>query len=485
MRELIDVITLKETALSPGELSKHGGKYLEVLIELIGTGVPIAVEPAYRATLGDAVEVDPSIIPVLQKALADPENIKSNLPKTLPLTNGQSITFSKLFKGPEFTGLKVKKNYNTGHLAELFMGLAVYTKFSKLGKEISVQDILETFNSLEQGIQKSSYTFNVSVDVQYPDPASKVDHVVFRAVVPGKSSQEFINQANTGNITADLMAVLNSATLYANQSAGVANACQRVREDLGSNNIEIVSDGTSDAKGTKADLILKIDGSKINLLSLKTDSATLGQYSGLEFENVQKFFNVGLGIDIIQYRELLDPTLSKDKLLKNLFKIYDDVVYPEVKKMVENQSPKSEVSIVRRLARGANIFARGEALENVDIVKLDDSIKSGNYKVMRYSDSLYEAMRELDLDTEYIKGPNSRTIKIIVKPSASASKKDSNLICKFRTQLMGGYTRNYFEVGNILEDMVTVEKYQQQIQQVGTRTPVQRTTNVGVGRERR
>jgi len=310
--------------------------------------------------------------------------------------------------------------------------------------------------------------------------------LTFRALVPGKSAQSFVNQLQSGDITQDLRNVMSSAVLFANSSETVQNACQRVREDLGSNDIQVVSDGSSDAKGTKADMVLKIDGQKINLLSLKTDSPTLGQFSGFEYENIFKFFNIGLGLDISMFQKYLDPTrYSKEILLAHLFDIYDSYVYPTAVRNVANNNPQHEENIVKRLATGANIFARGESLEDVDIVKLDDKVNTGNYKVMKYSDSLYEAMKELDLYVDYVRGKQSRTLKIMVRPAESKNKRQSNLLCQFRTQLMGGYPRNYFEVGDIMEDLVTIDQSFQQKQQVGVRVPARRSTNVGVGRERR
>jgi hypothetical protein len=486
MRDLIDIVTLQEKALTPAELGKHGGQYLTVLIELIGTGVPISVDPKYRNDLGDAVEIDASIVPELERALVDPENIKSALPKGLPLTNGTVIPFSALFKGPEFTGREGKKTYNTGHLAELFMGVAVFSKFANLGGNITVENLIDVIGNMQQGVVKQSYTFDLVRDISYPEPKAKIDKLTFRALVPGKSAQSFVNQLQSGDITQDLRNVMSSAVLFANSSETVQNACQRVREDLGSNDIQVVSDGSSDAKGTKADMVLKIDGQKINLLSLKTDSPTLGQFSGFEYENIFKFFNIGLGLDISMFQKYLDPTrYSKEILLAHLFDIYDSYVYPTAVRNVANNNPQHEENIVKRLATGANIFARGESLEDVDIVKLDDKVNTGNYKVMKYSDSLYEAMKELDLYVDYVRGKQSRTLKIMVRPAESKNKRQSNLLCQFRTQLMGGYPRNYFEVGDIMEDLVTIDQSFQQKQQVGVRVPARRSTNVGVGRERR
>jgi hypothetical protein len=484
MRNLINIV---EAALAPAEISKYNGKYLEILIQLISTGTPIAVDTTDRPKLGDAVEIDKSILPALNKALADPDNIKALLPNKIPLTDGRTISWSNLLKGPEFTGLDVKQKYNIGHLAELFMGVAVFSKFANLGGDINVQQVMVVMSYLQQSTQKGSYAFDLTKKINYPESGSKEDTVYFKALVPGNSAQEFINQLATGKLDPKLTNVLTSAVKFANESGGVANACQRVRADRNNNTVQVVSDGTSDAKGTKADMILTVDGQKINLLSLKADSKTLGQYSGLTFQNVQNFFSIGLGIDITPYRSYFDPTLGKEKLFQNLcVELYDKVIYPQVTQMVEDQSPATEASIVKQLSRAANIFARGEKLEDIIIIKLDDAVAAGNYKVMRYTDNLYDAMKHLDLDVKLTTREKGRTLQILVKPKPGEKLgHESNLLCQFRTQLMGDYPRNYFEVGDVMEDLVSIDERHSAAREPATRQPQPRTAPSGVGREQR
>jgi hypothetical protein len=367
------------------------------------------------------------------------------------------------------------------------MGVAVFSKFANLGGDINAQQVLTVMSYLQQGTQKSSYTFELTKSINYPESDSKEDTVYFKAVVPGKSAQEFVNQLAEGKLASDLIAVLNSAVRFANESGGVANACQRVRADRNNNTIQVISDGSTDAKGTKADMVLAVDGQKVNLLSLKTNTKTLGQSSGVEFKNVQYWFVTSFGIDVTPYRGLLDSTLDGKTLFRNLcVEIYDKVVYPKVKEMVEDQGPAREVSIIERLSRAANIFARGDKLEDVVIVKLDDKVATGNYKVMRYTDNLYEAMKHLDLDVNYQTRAKGRTIQILVKPKPGEKLgRKSNLLCQFRTQLMGGYPRNYFEVGEIMEDLVSIDDRHSAAREPATREPEVRTTTQGLGRERR
>jgi hypothetical protein len=68
-------------------------------------------------------------------------------------------------------------------------------------------------------------------------------------------------------------------------------------------------------------------------------------------------------------------------------------------------------------------------------------------------------MRHLDLDVKYVNQGNSRTIQIWAKPAEGDKiAKGSNKICQFRTSRMGGYTRNFFESGPMLEALTAVNK---------------------------
>ena len=92
------------------------------------------------------------------------------------------------------------------------------------------------------------------------------------------------------------------------------------------------------------------------------------------------------------------------------------------------------------------------------MVKLDDRIKEGNYKILKFSDDLYEAMKHLDLEVDLVaRGDNGRTIKISVKPAEGEElKQGSNMLCKFRTQKMGKSYRNYFEIGPMMEKLTAL-----------------------------
>lgn len=456
-------IVLSEKSLTAAELIKHDGKYLRILIDLVNQDTPLPIDPSYRDRFENPTAiVDKSEIEALQAAL-DSGDIKKTLPKEVKMYVDGKLDLqplSILFKGKEFTNLEGKKAYNAGHLAELFMGLAVSAKFFNIGKELNNQQVMDMIGHIEYAVEGKNYVFTIERTITYPDMGAKSDTLSFLARVPARSAESFIEQAKKTKFDGDLQAIFSSAIKYVNESSSVSTSCEKVRKDKNNNRIDVISDGTTDAKGTKADLTLKVDGSKVNLLSLKTfGSDTLGQFSGLTLPNLTKWFKINFNLDITPYVSQFSPDLGEEQIYKNLLKFYDDIVHPYVVKTIEDQKPGKEAEIVKQLSHAANIYARGESLEDVEIVKLDDKISAGSYKVLKFSANLQEAMRHLDLDVKYVNQGNSRTIQIWAKPAEGDKiAKGSNKICQFRTSRMGGYTRNFFESGPMLEALTAVNK---------------------------
>lgn len=457
---LIRDIFIVESGLGPARLAANDGKYLRMLVDLAKDEVPLPVNTEERKIYGDTVTIEDESIRDLERALKS-SDIYANIPKKIKVkTNAgkvMSVSTSVLFLGDEFLGGRAA--YNAGHLAELFMGLCVSAKFFNLGEELTARQVIDMIQFVDNSIEGKNYVFTLTRRIDYPEPATKSDTLNFLGRVPARSAESFIKQAKAGMFDSKLNAILNSTVRYVNESTSVTNSIRRVREDPNNNLVDVVSDGTTEAKGTKADLVLKVDGKKINLLSLKTYSSdTLGQFSGLKFENLYKWFSINFGIDITPYKNLFDPGLEASKIFQNLLKFYDDVIYPQVQRMIEDQKPGVEADIVRQLARAAKIYARGEKLEDVEIVKLDDKVSKGNYKVLKFSDDLDEAMKHLDLETRYVAGKGQgRTIQIWVKPAPGEKlASGSNKLCQFRTQKMGKNYRNYFESGPALEMLTQV-----------------------------
>jgi hypothetical protein len=358
------------------------------------------------------------------------------------------------------------------------MGLAVSAKFFNLGNVITVEQMVDmfTFSQISAHTNPktnkitSNIVFTIDRDIAYPATIkSRPDHLTFKGVIPGKSAEAFVEQVKARQFESDIQAVLASAVRYVNEAPSVESSVKRVQQDPNTNQINVTSDGTSDAKMTKADLILSIDGNKINLFSLKTYSSdTLGQISGVGFDQVSQWFQTSFGIDLSKYKQQIEKTAAKSpaEAFTLLLKIYD-IMYPQIEKLVDDQTPGQEAAMVRQFADAANYHARGASGEDVEIVKLDDKIKTGNYKILRFSNSLYDAMKLLDLETKYLKGDKGRTIQIWVKPEPGVKvPKGANKLCQFRTQKMGDSYRNYFESGPMLEKLTQIDQSAVQEQQV-------------------
>lgn len=499
IQEIFESSIIMEKSLTVAELSRKNGMYLEMLTQMVEAGEALDVDPAYRDQYGDTVQMDPSMLPVMQQALADRENISKILPKTFTMIDDQgnsvpNIPWGALFKSGKFTGRAGAKAYNAGHLSELFMGVAVAAKFINRGETSNHQSVFKMLQEVAEsaGVEQKNYRFTLNRKIKLPSK-DQSDQVNFSGLVPAKSAESLIEQVKSGKLAADLDALFNSAIRYTNESSNMETALDRVKRQKKSTQIDVISDGTSEAKGTKADMTLKINGEKVNLVSLKTySSITLGQISGLGYEQLSKWFGMSFGIRIDQFKDLLDPALPREEIYQNLLtKIYDGYVIGEVRKRIENQKPGKEAQIVKQLVKSAQYHARGEKLEDVEIVKLDDRVSAGGYKILKFSDDLEDAMRHLDLEVKYLDKGQSRTIQIWVKPEPGepVAKGNKDMLCQFRTTKMGPNYRNYFETGEMLEKL-TQQTIETDVEKVSDK-PVKKIRarfdpeKVQVGRSRR
>lgn len=483
---------LLEGNITRAELYHRGdAQHLKTLIDLVKANHPFELTTSAQQQLGASTAIIAKTeIKRLEPFLKNIEAIRTSFPAKLKMiVNGklQDVSLGSIEKTKVFTGRSKDAEigtFNTGHIAELCMGLSVTTKFSSYGAPITVLEVLETVNQLQSGKEDKNYVFRLTRSLRYPERGSKTDTLNFLARVPGISAEAFLNMIKSKRFDSKVQAVLASAVAYVNESAAVRNSIERVRKDPNNNVIDIVSDGTTDSKGTKADLVLAVDGSKVNLLSLKTYSTdTLGQISGVAYENLNKWFKISFGLNLAAYKNqfsfgMLDTKdkakrkAASEKIYAELLKFYDNTVAPFVINKIEKQSPQREAAIVKQLAQAALYHSRGEKLEDVEIIKLDDKISTGGYKVLKFSDDIVEAMQRLDLDVRYLNKDNSRTIQIFAV-DALADNIDVKPIklCQFRTTKMGGYPRNYFETGPMLEKLTMVGQGGGAAASAGTATP--------------
>lgn len=478
---LRDLVIVEAANLAAAELKKNDFKYLRVLQKLGNSETPLEIIPAKREKYGNTVVLTPRSVTFLNKFFdgSDTTPLANIAPSSMEVyitepdgtQSARVIQTSSLFKSGIFKGTegqaksgKTGKEYNAGHLTELFMGLAVSAKFFAAGAPITKQQLLDMFGHMDTHTHEKTVEFTTTRIITYTDRNNKSDTLYFSANIPSGSAESFIKQYNERKLEADLEALIASAVLYCNDSASVKNACEKVYQDKNNNRIDVASDGTGDATATKADLTLKVDGTNVNLLSLKTYSTkTIGQMSGLKFPTLKMFFDTVFGFDLSPYAKSFEESLPKEQLIKNLINLYDTTIFPAVEKIFENQKPGVEASIVKKLGRAALLFARGDKMEDIEVVKLNDKLSAGEYKIMKFSDNLPDVMKHYDMEVKKVgDGEKGRTIQIWVKPAPGERViRGSHMLCQIRSQVQGGYMRNNFETGAVLVEL-TVAEYNRQ-----------------------
>lgn len=421
-----------------------------------------------------------------EKVVFDPVNadqlinrIKNRAEKSIILSatvNGQpnqQFNTSKIIKPPAMRGTggadapKARKEYNVGDIGECMMGMAVAGRILNLGDDIGVDQIKKfwpfiTWQIGQEGAVKS-VTGSISRNVQYPEKGTAQDKLELKLVMNARSYQPLDAMFKSGNIAPDVAATIQSTVNYVNERNEIKNLVNTIRENKNSNTVRVISDGISDNVGTVADLIISIDEKPIRLISLKTGSTrTLGQASGISYENLNFFFKTALNVDISEFREELDSLQGiKDIKAKYrtgldvLNRVYDEKIFPSLQAELEDGTVRKESEMIKTLARAANIFGRGRNQEDVIIVKLSDNPRSVGYKAMKITDNLYEALKALDLTVSKTNDANGRTIKIKVRKDPDVKiKGDADLLVQIRSFYQSkGYIRNYFEYGDQLIDL--------------------------------
>lgn len=385
----------------------HPG-YLVNMINMINNSTPFAVVASKQDKFGEAVILDSSMADLLQNALDTSEESGKYLKittdiRTLKTEAGQPILFSDLEKTNEIKGGEI--DYNVGYIGEIALGVAAGAKFVNAGADTGLRDFLDLAEQLKldsvlnkNGKKGSSLQLSYSGNITHGNGKQDNLNVIIKA--PGKDVRAFLEFIkNTDTIHPKVMGAILSALEYARNAKKIAGGLKQTSEDPNINTIQVVSDGISDQKGTKADLIMEIDGSKINLLSVKTGPSQLGQASGHEWIKQLKFFELVFGIDVSKYEQYWGS--SNEDHIKALKQIWP-LAISKVQRLTGGDSVRQEAVLVKSIANGliryANNYdeASGQS-ETVDIVKLVTDPGSPGYKLMQIDDRLIAAMEKTDL----------------------------------------------------------------------------------------
>ena len=194
----------------------------------------------------------------------------NRMPKgfTLKLENGESIKLSDIDK------ITVRENYNRGDVAEIFMGLAVTAKILYHNKEeVTFEDCLKIINESTINSADGSLTFGSPIIYEDGEP----DRLDVNIRVRKNSMYHVEKVVLADGDTNEFRGFFQSAISYINSKSPIIEKIKLPKEDKASNKVIVRGVGTEDQKGTKADLVLQVDNTVINLLSVKANTRQVGQ----------------------------------------------------------------------------------------------------------------------------------------------------------------------------------------------------------------
>ena len=402
---------ISEANLSPSQLVKHGGQYLTNLIDKIQNGGDFHVVAKFHPTYGETIKIDPSEIVTLKRLFypeGNPEKAKFSssgniiLPapiKTIKLktTAGQIIPLGALEKTADIKGKEV--DYNLGDIGEIAIGLAVYARFIKHGADITIQDVIKVIKGLNMGYNQKGTSGIADINSNIKWPKGKIDQISFNSSLP-RRTMDYItkNIKETGKIEEKtIIATFSGAVMYANKNSKITEGILTISKNLNSNVIRIVCDGVSNQKGTKADVIMDIDGVPINVVSAKVGRSQLGQATGHEFDKQKLFFNTVFGIDVSDFANQWGTThQDHEKVLQLIWK----KINPMVLNAIKGDNTQKEMPLVKQLATGLIKYSNTAKSGDVDIVKLIATPSSPGFKLLRVDDRLYDALQETNLSAK-------------------------------------------------------------------------------------
>jgi hypothetical protein len=474
-----EFLFLNETGLAHAQIAKDYGNYLDQLINFIAKGEKVELEGPSIKKYGNFVKFKKQDATKLSQVYYGQNKIpddKSKLSvhgqrnhiipagnyKNLRLTiqgTKNTVPLGDVLKSAKF---KSGKGFNAGDVGEAFLGAAATAKFLKGTSDINEDDVKNVFRSMKVTDGAKNKMGEVWAEIVMSAQTQAEGDALHFKLVLNRTSFTSIEKAIKEDIWHPKMIGLNrSAIEWANKNPSVKKAIEIVDNDGNKNEIAVMSDGTMDQKGTKADLFLTIDGSTINLLSLKAgDVKQFGQESGNTYEIFHKYFQNIFGVDI---PDTWIDQLSSDDGKANypiLQKIYKEV-YNELQNELAGNT-KKEVAFIERLYKGITHHAtRNDPA--VTMVILKDTPTKPGYKELGFGPELYEAMKQFDLRITHQQNPPRILIYgVPVGTDAKQQLTGKELLVQIRSNLKGdtakGYLRNLIEMGDLLKYVAAVKQ---------------------------
>lgn len=468
MRDLLNLIDnlMVEAALQPAKIRP---KYLQNLITMIKSGTPVPLVGDAQEKYGKTAVFKKSQASELQKILDKGKNnlnprgymdIKS-FPKLLT-QDGIPLAITNIDKSSAIKG--VEQDYNIGDIGEIALGVAAGARFFVSGDTADFNDFVGLANQMtvEETVTKTGKIGNslkMLWSSPFVHPNGKADEVSVTVLAPGRSVREFVNFMKApDSLPTEVKGTILSALEYANSATKIDTGIEQTAADPNTNYIEVTCDGISDQKGTKADLVMSIDGKRINLISAKTGPSQLGQASGHDWAKQVDFFRTVFGIDISRYAKQWGQTNAEH--LATLQQVWTKLVIPAVTRLTGGNSVQKEKALVQSIANGLVRYANnfnpqtGQS-ETIDIVKLITDPGSPGYELLRIDSRLADAMQRVDLVGEPT--ANGSGIQVIGLIDGQRGKAKDSLLFKSRSYYSpaGDVVRTIIEGGHLLDTLAT------------------------------
>lgn len=358
---------------------------------------------------------------------------------------------------------------NLGNVSEIILGCAVAAKFEKMGQEISVDDLVNIGQRLAEG--KGQLIAQAGKDgLSFKATVPFTDRKAFYAFVgrdsKGKSLEDY--QVKAATIT-KLQTYVKSAVTYANTSKRISNAIAQAQQDKRKNQVDVISDGgeKENQNVTKVDLKILLDGTNVNLLSVKAGNvAQFGQVTGHNFENLNEFFQTTLGISMSdnvksKFRDIpkgtQGPGALEDKE-RNFQKAFY-AGYTEVLKQAKALANTNQEQLIKQVYEGL-LYHLTKHEEGVEMVILSPSSKKA-FSELSFGPEFQKAVSQLQL--QVVEGHTNEAYYITIYgyPTTTFSKKAigtaKEKLVYLWSSIRDGVIRNRVGMGNLLKDLADLE----------------------------
>lgn len=449
-----DFKIINEATLSIADFAKRNPDYWVNLTDIIEQGAPLPID---NGEVTVEIENPESVASQMRDIwdgadLATPDQINLIKKIRIPTIDGEKISIGRIYKSPAIKGKDA--DYNIGDIGEIALAVSTGARFKKAGQPIDINDFLAMANQAKVLPIKGKQSLQMTVEDTISYQSGKNDQIGIDIVVPARSLKSFSDFIqDLGNAPKNVQGTISSSLEFANNNENITNGVNKTANDPNTNRIEVAAIGTQDQKGTKADLVLNIDGERINLLSAKAGASQLGQASGKEWSKPLHFFNTVFGEDVSAYKGSWSDDQPKN--LEVLRQIYKDRIIPKILKLTGGDSVQKEKALVKQIVNGlvhyANDVSETGESQIIDIVKLSTVPGSPGYKLMRIDSSLEQALEKVDL----VGTPTPNGLGVQVTGNVGGK---NLLLFKARSYWSpaGKLTRTIIEGGPLLDQLAVV-----------------------------